>query len=212
MAVERRPPKPAGLDVFEAIWTTRAMRRLDTSRPVSDADLKLILEAASMAPSGGNSQPVRWLVVRDAELRRHLGEIYGPIARRTFLGNYAEAAQTDPAIARLLDSAMHLADHLGEAPVLLIPCAPKARVRIEGAVFPAIQNLMLAARALGLGTTLTSVHRDDEEPVKRLLGIPDDIQTYAIIPVGHPLGRWAVPARVPVEEVCYSDRWGEPLK
>ena len=210
--MERRLPQPAGLDVFEAIWTTRAMRRLDNSRAVSDEDLKLILEAASMAPSGGNSQPVRWVVVRDPELRRQLGQIYGPIARRTFLGNYAEAAKTDPAVAKMLDSAMHLADHLGEAPVLLIPCAPKDRVRIEGAVFPAIQNLMLAARALGLGTTLTSVHRDDEEPVKQLLGIPDGIQTYAIIPVGHPLGRWGVPARLPVEEMSYSDRWGEPLQ
>jgi nitroreductase len=210
--VERRVPQPAGLDVFEAIWTTRAMRRLDSSRPVSDHDLKLLLEAASMAPSGGNSQPVRWLVVRDPELRRQLGECYRAVARRTFLGNYAEAAKTDPTVARMLGSAMHLADHLGEAPVLLIPCAPKDRVRVEGAVFPAIQNLMLAARALGLGTTLTSVHRDDEESVKRLLGIPDDIQTYAIIPVGHPLGRWGVPARQPVEETTYSDRWGEPLK
>jgi len=210
--VERRLPQPAGLDVFEAIWTTRAMRRLDSSRPVSDDDLKLILEAASMAPSGGNSQPVRWLVVRDPELRRRIGEIYSGVARRTFLGNYAEAAKTDPAIAKMLDSALHLADHLGEAPVLLIPCAPKDRVRIEGAVFPAIQNLMLAARALGLGTTLTSVHRDDEDPVKRLLGIPADIQTYAIIPVGHPLGRWGVPARLPVEEMSYADRWGEPLR
>ena len=181
-----RIPPPSGVDALEAIWTTRAMRRLDPLRPVPDEDLRLILEAASMAPSGGNSQPVRWVVVRDPELRRQLGQIYGPIARRTFLGNYAEAAKTDPAVAKMLDSAMHLADHLGEAPVLLIPCAPKDRVRIEGAVFPAIQNLMLAARALGLGTTLTSVHRDDEEPVKQILGIPDDIQT--------------------------SDRWGDPLE
>jgi nitroreductase len=210
--VDRRPPPPAGLDVLEAIWTTRAMRRLDSSRPVSEDDLKLILEAASMAPSGGNSQPVRWVVVRDPELRRRIGEIYGAVARRTFLGNYAEAAKSDPAVARMLGSAMYLADHLGEAPVLLIPCAPKDRVRVEGSVFPAIQNLMLAARALGLGTTLTSVHRDEEDSVKRLLDIPDDIQTYAIIPLGHPLGHWGVPARLPVEETTYSDRWGEPLK
>ena len=206
-----RIPPPSGVDALEAIWTTRAMRRLDPSRPVPDEDLRLILEAASMAPSGGNSQPVRWLVVRDAELRRRVGEVYRGVARRTFLTNYEEAARSDESVARLLNSALHLADHMGEAPLLLIPCAPAGRIRIEGAVFPAIQNLMIAARARGLGSTLTSVHRDDEQPVKDILGIPADIQTFAIIPVGYPRGRWGAPSRLPVTETTYLDRWGEPL-
>lgn len=204
-------PPPAGMDIVEAIWTTRAMRRLDPSRPVPDLDLRLILEAAAMAPSGGNSQPVRWLVVRDASLRARLGELYRPIARKTFLRNYEEPAKSDPVVARMLGSALHLADHMGEAPVLLIPCAPAGRVRIEGAVYPAIQNLMLAARARGLGTTLTSVHRDDEQPVKDLLGVPDEFQTFAIIPLGYPLGRWGVPARLPIAETIHEDRWGNPI-
>jgi nitroreductase len=195
------------MDVFEAIWTTRAMRRLDPGRPVAEADVRLVLEAASKAPSGGNAQPVEWIVVRDPELRRRLGEIYGAEAHRT-LPAYEEGARSDPAVARMLRSALHLANHLGEAPVLLIPCAPAARVRVEGAVYPAIQNLMLAARALGLGTTLTSMHRDNEQAVKDLLGVPEEIQTFAIIPLGYPLGRWGEARRRPVAETTHWDGWG----
>ena len=195
------------MDVFEAIRTLRAMRRLDPEREVPEADLVKILEAAGKAPSGGNAQPVRWVVVRDAALRRRLGEIYRAVARRT-LQRYEEPARHDPAVARMLRSSLYLADHMGDAPVLLLPCAPAALVRPEGAVYPAIQNLMLAARALGLGTTLTSMHRENEAAVKELLAIPDDVDTYALIPVGYPLGRWRESARLPVDEVTYWDGWG----
>ena len=207
MTSERNPIPHAGVDVLEAIWTTRAMRRLDPSRAVSDADVGLMLEAAAKAPSGGAGQPVRWIVLRDPELRAQVGALYRTEARRTFRV-YEEPARADPAVARMLASALHLADHLGEAPVLLVPCAPLDRIRVEGAVYPAIQNLMLAARGLGLGTTLTSVHRENEQPFKDLLGIPADVQSFAIIPVGYPLGRWGEAARLPVEETTYRDRWG----
>jgi nitroreductase len=195
------------VDVFEAIWTTRAMRRLDPSRPVPEEDLLLILEAAGKAPSGGNAQPVRWVVVRDARLRRRIGEVYRTEARPTLLRMYEEPARHEPAVARMLASALHLADHLGDAPVLLVPCAPSDLVRVEASVYPAIQNLMLAARARGLGTTLTGMHRDNEEAVKRLLSIPDGVRTFAIIPVGYPLGRWSEARRRPVREVTFWDRW-----
>lgn len=198
----------AGIDVLEAIWTTRAMRRLDPDRPIAEEDLHTLLEAAAKAPSGGNRQPVEWIVVRDPEIRRGLSEIYGAIARRTLPASYGEAAKTDEGVARMLRSARHLADHLGDAPVLLIPCAPSSLVRVEGAVYPAIQNLMLAARGLGLGTTLTGMHRENEAAVKQLLGIPEEIATFAIIPLGYPLGRWGEAPRRPVEETTHWDRWG----
>jgi nitroreductase len=202
MGVERK------VDVFEAIRTTRAMRRLDPARAVPDDDLRLILDAARRAPSGGNSQPVRWVVVRDPEVRRRVGEAYRAVARPALIKSYGPAAETDPAVARLLASALHLADHMAEAPVLLVPCAPRGRTRVEGSVYPAIQNLMLAARARGLGTTLTSLHRDDEPAFRAILGIPDDVDTFAIIPVGHPLGRWGEGQRKPLRETTYWDRWG----
>jgi len=196
------------MDVFEAIRTTRSMRRLDPDRDVSDDDLVAIVDAATRAPSGGNSQPVRWLVVRDPDLKRRVGDVYREQAA-VALRVYETEAATNPRAARMLRSATHLAEHMGEAPALLIPCTGGEPGRHASSVFPAAQNLMLAARALGLGTTLTTIHRRDENAVREILGIPDDVQTYAIIPVGYPLGRWGEAPRRPSGEVTYWDRWGE---
>jgi nitroreductase len=196
------------MDVFEAIRTTRSMRRLDPDRDVSDADLATIVDAATRGATGGNSQPVRWLVVRDPELRRQVGEVYRRLAS-TRLNVYEEEARTNPNAARMLRSARHLAEHMGEAPALVIPCARGERGRIDSSVYPGVQNLMLAARALGLGTTLTTIHRADEGAVKEILGIPDDVHTFAIVPIGYPLGRWGEAPRRPSGEVTYWDRWGE---
>lgn len=186
------------MDVFEAIHTTRAMRRLDPQRPVAEADLRKILTAATKGPTGGNRQPVRWLVVRDPELRRRLGEVYREVARPVI------DASDDPNSA-LSRSSYHLADHMGEAPVLVIPCAD-ARTS-PASVYPCVQNLMLAARALGLGSTLTTIHRVKEDAVREILSIPADVQTFAIIPIGYPLGRWGEAPRKPLEELVYWDRW-----
>jgi nitroreductase len=191
------------VDVFEAIRTTRAMRRLDPARAVTDADLVAILEAASRGPSGGNLQPVRWLAVRDKELKRRVGEVYREQAHR-FLRRLTEKTPD-------IRSYYHLADHLGEAPVLVVPCAAGDPARLPASVYPAVQNLMLAARALGLGTTLTTIHRGNEAAVKEILGIPDPVHTFAIIPVGHPLGHWREAPRRPLAELAYGDLWGQPL-
>ncbi|HKA83066.1 MAG TPA: nitroreductase family protein [Acidimicrobiales bacterium] len=197
------------MDVFEAIATTRAMRRLDATRPVSDADVLKVVEAATKAPTGGNSQPVRWMVVRDPDKRRRLGEIYqacwAPV--HDF---YATQADGSPGVARMLRSADHLGEHMGEAPVILLPCSRGQVGQAEASVFPAVQNLFLAARALGLGTTLTTVHRLQEGEVRAVLGIPDDVTTWAMIPMGYPTGRWAEAPRRPVAEVAYWDTWKEP--
>jgi nitroreductase len=196
------------MDLFEAIRTTRSMRRLDPSQDVTESDVETILEAATRAPTGGNSQPVRWLVVRDPELKRRIAELYRQGAE-VVLQRYEEQASTNPAAARMLKSSWHLADHMGEAPVLVIPCARGERGRVDSSVFPGVQNLMLAARALGLGTTLTTIHRLHEDEIKELLGIPADVHTFAVIPVGHPQGRWGEAPRRPVSEVAYRDTWGK---
>ncbi|HMG45329.1 MAG TPA: nitroreductase family protein [Acidimicrobiales bacterium] len=196
------------MDVFEAMSTTRAMRRLDADRPVSDADVLTIVEAATRAASGGNSQPVRWMVVRDAEKRRRLGEIYR-VCWQPVHDFYAKGAD-DPRVARMLRSADHLGEHMGEAPVIVLPCSGGSPGQAESSVFPAVQNLFLAARALGLGTTLTTVHRQREAEVRAVLGIPDDVTTWAMIPVGYPTGRWGEAERRPVREVAYWDTWKSP--
>jgi nitroreductase len=197
------------MDVFEAIATTRAMRRLDPDKPVSDADILTIVEAATKAPTGGNSQPVRWMVVRDADKRRQLGEIYKE-AWQPVHQYYAAQTEGSPGTARMLRSADHLGDHMGEAPVIIIPCSRGAVGQAESSVFPGVQNLFLAARALGLGTTLTTVHRLKEAEVRAVLGIPDDVTTWAMIPVGYPTGRWGEATRRPVAEVTYWDTWKTP--
>lgn len=194
------------MDVFEAIRTTRAMRRLDPNKPVAEEDLWTIVEAATKAPSGGNSQPVRWLVVTDAEKRKKLGEIYkacwGPVGQMYRQRTPAEDTTTN----RVLTSADHLGEHMGDAPVIIIPCSKGGDA---GSVFPGVQNLFLAARALGLGTTLTTVHRMKEAEVKEVLGIPADVNTWAMIPVGYPTGKWGEATRRPVQEVTYWDGWRE---
>jgi len=192
------------MDVFEAMRTTRAMRRLDADKPVSDDDLWTILEAATKAASGGNGQPMRWIVVKDAEKRAKLGEIYkkswAPVAEMY----RARTAAEDTTTQRVLNSADHLGEHMGEAPVILVPCAKGGD---PASIYPGVQNLFLAARALGLGTTLTTVHKLNEQEVRDVLAIPDDVSTFALIPVGYPTGKWGEAQRRPVEEVTYWDAW-----
>ena len=110
----------------------------------------------------------------------------------------------------LYRSALHVAEHFGEAPALLVACT-ESPARRPASVFPAVQNLMLAARALDLGTTLTTSDLEDEAAVKEILGIPDGVHAYCIIPIGYPLGRWGEAKRKPVEEIAYRDVWGDPF-
>ena len=197
------------MDVLEAIKTTRSMRRLDPGRPVTDDELKVLIDAATRGPAGGGNERARFLVVRDPELKQKLAAIYRKAAV-VVLAQYEEEAKTNERAARMLKSAWHLADHMGEAPALVRVTARGRRGSVESSVYPGVQNLMLAARSLGLGTTLTTIHQLHEDEVKQLLGIPDDQLTFALIPVGHPLGRWGEARRLPVEEVAYWDRWGNP--
>ena len=187
------------MDVFEAIYTTRAMRRLNPDRAVSSGDLRKIVEAATKAATGANSQPVRWIVVTDPGLKRRLGEIYGRCAS-ALLGEKGDSAWSR--------SSWHLVEHFGEAPALVVACTDGPNRR-PASVFPGVQNLMLAARALGLGTVLTTSHLQEEAAVREVLGIPETVMTYCIIPVGYPTGRWAEAQRKPVEDVTFRDRWGE---
>jgi nitroreductase len=200
------------MDLFDAIWTTRAMRRLDPDRPVDDADLLKIVEAATKAPSGSNYQPTRWLVVRDPDLKRKVGDVYRQ-CWYAIRGDYLSWVERDPSpesAMRVFRSAEHLADHMAEAPAMVLPCSSKRDLGAASSVFGAIQNLCLAARALGLGTTLTTAHRSREDEVRGLLGVPDDVNIWALIPVGYPLGRWGEAKRRPVREVTYWDQWKHP--
>ena len=194
------------MDVFEAMRTTRAMRRLDPEKPVSDEDIWTILDAAGKAATGGNRQPVRWIVVREADKRRRLGDIYKACWEQVGAMYRQATPPDDVQTNRILKSADHLGQHMGDAPVIVLPAGKGAD---PGSVFPGVQNLFLAARALGLGTTLTTVHQLKEDDVRDVLGIPADVQMFAMIPVGYPLGRWGEAQRRPIEEIAYWDGWRE---
>jgi nitroreductase len=180
------------------------MRRLDPTREVSDADLLTVVEAATKAANGGNNQRTRWLVVRDRAKRKRLGEIYRECITPVMTAWEAKGS-TDPAERRVIRSSWYLADHMGDAPAIILACGPE---NTPASIYPGVQNLFLAARALGLGTTLTTMHRQNETAVKELLDIPVDIATYCMIPVGYPLGRWGEAPRRPVRELSFWDAWG----
>jgi nitroreductase len=131
---------------------------------------------------------------------------------------YAGAAKepADSPAGKMLASARHLAEHLGEAPVIVLACVSldpgtKASLTSGASIYPAVQNLMLAARALGIGSCITTIHRFRDAQVKELLGIPADVETAALIPLGYPLGKFGRPPRRPVREVAFADRWGVAL-
>jgi nitroreductase len=199
------------MDFFEVVTTQRAMRRLKPD-PVSDEDLWTILSAAIMAPNGGNVQPWNFIVVRDEEKKRKIGEWYLEAWKATY-GPARAAMLADPQMAKTYHSADHLAEHIADVPVLLFATIRQGRVdakALAGAsIYPAVQNLMLAARAIGLGTTLTTLHKYHEADVCKLLGIPEGVETMAMIPIGWPRGKFGTPSRKPVDKVVYWEQWGE---
>lgn len=211
--VDSMTPADPNVSVLEALRTTRSMRRLKPD-PIPDDVLRAILDAAIRAPSGSNQQTWSFIVVTDDGLKRKLQEIYFDCARRYF----AAAPRTvsdgsgEEIMSRVRASARHLAEHLHEAPVLVLCCIRGQRSFSLGAsIYPAVQNLMVAARAFGIGSTLTTFHLGREQDVKDLLGIPDDVHTAALIPLGYPEGRWGEAKRLPVEQVVFHDRFGQHL-
>jgi nitroreductase len=202
------------MDLFEAMSTQRSMRRLKPD-PVPDPVIRQILDLAICAPSGGNRQGWSFVIVRDAAKRARLGELYreawGELMKVPYYATASQAPPDSPA-GRMLASARHLSEHLGEAPVLVLACIaldPGATptMTIGASIYPAVQNLMLAARALGVGSCLTTIHKYRDAQVKELLRIPADVETAALIPLGYPVGKFGRPPRRPVTEVAHWDGW-----
>ena len=199
------------MELHEAMYSLRAMRRLKTD-PVPEELIWKVLDAAIRAPSGGNRQPWNFIVVTDAEKKRKIGEWYLDGWQKMY-GVAQGAMEAEGDQARVLRSADHLANHLAEAPVFIIPTVRASGVAavsgMGSSIFPAVQNLMLAARAEGLGTTLTTLHKVHEAEVKELLGVPEGVETMCLIPMGWPKGKFGQGPRLPVEKVTYWDGWGE---
>ena len=208
------PEKSA--DLFEIIRTTRSMRRLKPD-PVPDDLIRRLLEAGTCAPSGGNMQRWRFLVVKDPAIKQTVGAYYKRAWDEIVSPRYRSgepAPGTSPErFSRMLDAAQYLADHIHEAPVWIVPCigGPTPTRTSGSSIYPAVQNMLLAARALGLGATLTTLYLAFEKEVDAAFGLPDDVHTYALLPIGYPMGRFGRVRRVPLADVVYEDRWGQPL-
>jgi nitroreductase len=204
-------------DLFEIMATTRSMRRLKPD-PVPAGLIRKILEAGVSAPSGGNMQRWRFLVIRDPKVKERIGAYYKRawdevVSPRYRVGEPAPGTSRER-FARMLNAAQYLADHIHEAPVWIVPCLEGATpTRTSGSsIYPAVQNMLLAARALGLGATLTTLYLNFEKEVETALSLPSDMHTYAILPIGYPMGRFGPVRRVPLAEVVYEDRWGQPYR
>ena len=221
------------IGLFDAIYSARSLRRLKPD-PVPEEIITRVLDAAVRASSAGNAQNWAFVVVRDAELRKRLGVIYrkaSDIAAEVYKARGRPPHMTEEQYRRFMSSGEHLWNHMGDAPVLLLPClherptppretlAPSVQAiyegevayerRIRGAsIYPAVQNILLACRGFGLGTVITTNHIRCEDEVKLLLGIPEDVSTWALMPIGWPLDKFGPLTRRPLEQISHADRWG----
>jgi len=213
-------------DLYEMMSTLRAVRRLKPD-PIPDDVLERVLQAACWAPTGGNMQPWKIIVVRSPEKKAALADIYAP-EWHTYTGfsrrRAEKAGVTGEELAKMertLAAGDYLADHLAEAPVLLLFIADPAMMAITdknldrismvggGSVYTAVQNTMLACRAEGLGCTLTTLHCIREPEVKAVLGIPDSWATLALLPIGYPKGKGHGPiTRKGPSALVYDDTFG----
>ncbi|MCH2169801.1 nitroreductase family protein [Myxococcota bacterium] len=198
------------MDIFEAMETCRAMRYLRPD-PVPDELIDKLLWAATRAPSPGNSQGWEFVVVRDRDVMSQIGELVG--GRMTAsMGGLVDTLP--PSQARLLRGALHLANTLPQVPALFVVCSRRVyppqdpqEVFVWSCVYPAAQNLILAARALGLGSTFATWQTVAETELREILGIPEDVFIGATIPVGYPERDFGPVARRPVAEVVHHDHW-----
>ena len=187
------------MSLYQAIHTQRAIRHFKPD-PVDDELIEQMIEAATRAPNGGNQQPWRFIVVRERETKAKLGEIFDELGRERFGSGAPDRTPW------------------GEVPVLIAVCSLAGTETgghpptSEASILPAVQNLLLAARSLGIGTVLTTRWVTREAEVKHLLGLPDNGRVHVIVPTGWPLDRFGRTTRKPVEEVTFRERYGTPWK
>jgi nitroreductase len=189
------------LPLLEGIRTARAIRRL-RSDPVPREVIRKICEAGTFAPSGGNRQPWAFVAVDDADKRRWIADRYQPIFERYIAPAVERAASPDfpDRLRRNINASIHLAEHLHEAPVLLFIAGWKRRGQHQlEAVYPCAQNVLLACRAMGLGASFTTLHRAFGEECDQMLGLPENIPSAVMLPIGWPIGKHGIPPREPVD-------------
>jgi nitroreductase len=214
------------MGLYEAMRTLRAVRKLRPD-PIPDDVIRRVLEAASWAPTGGNRQPWRIVLVKERAKKQRLGELY-TVSWSNYAKHYRAAIPADAPpeerarALRTFAAGDYMAAHFGDVPVVAIFCFnPKIMAITDakldrpsvvggGSVYPAVENLLLACRAEGLGCVLTTLMCESEPEVRAMLAIPDPWYTAAAVPIGYPVGRGHGPIiRRPVEQLTYIDSWGK---
>ena len=206
-------------DLWETMSTMRAMRRLKPD-PVPDELINKILQAGQWAPSGGNTQPWRWLVIDDAETKARLGALYRKQAGPYLAAGKADAERAGTGVMdRIIDSAVYLAEHIGEVPVMVIPClltrVPEGAGVMDtsgfyGSILPAAWSFMLALRSRGLGSAWTTLHLNYEREAAGILAIPETVTQVAMLPVAYYRGDdFKAARRQPAEKATYFNAWGQ---
>jgi nitroreductase len=193
------------MDFTEVVTTTRAIRRYRPD-PIPVEDLHLVLEAAVKAPNGGNQQVARFLVVTDRDALRAFGALY---REAWWAKRHDEGFANFDALPERFHPAAGLADAMVDVPCVVLAFA--VRNGAADSVIPAVQNLMLAARALGIGSVPTTLHPTVMARVYELFGVPDDAAFHFCVPLGYPQGRFGPNVRRPTSETSYLDRWGSPV-
>jgi len=202
-------PTDLTMQVGEAMFTQRAIRRLQHDKPVSDANLKILLDAASKAPSGGNKQPARFLVIRDRDTIEAFGKLYHKAWWAKRRDEYGWTGKADIPKDSVFKMPALLADEMVDAPVVVLAFT----VSYPGgasSVFPAVQNLLPAARARGIGSLLTTLHTDVMERVYEMFKIPADAEIHCCTPLGYPRGKFGPTRRLPTAETTSWNSWGTP--
>ncbi len=203
-------------ELFDIMETCRAMRRLRPD-PVPDELIARILSAGVCAPSVGNFQKWRFLVIKDAKIKKAVQVFYKRAFEET-VGPRYQTAPPPPGVNKEQYMRQHaaveyLTEHFHEAPVWIVACledGPNPNRSAGSSIYPAVQNMVLAARALGLGTTLTTRHLLFEKEAEAALGLPPGVHSYAILPIGYPMGKFGPTRRAPLKDVVYLERWGQP--
>lgn len=203
-------------DVFEIMTSTRSMRRLKPD-PVPDELIRKILVAGTGAANGGNTQKWRFLVIKDPAIKQAVQVWYKKAFDEVVGPRYATSAPppgvTKERYARQHGAVEYLTEHFHEAPVWIVACledGPSPDRSAGASIYPAVQNMLLAIRALGLGSTLTTRHLRFAKETEAALGLPPGVHSYAILPVGYPMGRFGPVGRGKLSEMVYQDRWGAP--
>jgi nitroreductase len=206
---------PLSTDVFDVMQTMRAMRRLK-SDPVPDELIVKILRAGQAAASGGNTQRWKFLVLKDAVAKKKAVQAYYKKLYDEVLGpRYATSAPppgSNPAAYERQHAAVkYLTDHYHEAPVWIVACleGENPNYTAGSSIYPAVQNMLLAARALGLGSTLTTRHTMYGKECDQAMGLPANYKSYAILPIGWPMGNFGPVGRGALSDVVYLDDWGK---